>query len=224
MRFVPPASWRGSPSAAPRHPRGPLTAVPRWALQEEGLKKLFKQIPERRPQWLVRAKREHGGLPCPLESCRPSPVLESYRNKCEFTVGRDGDGKVRTSVPLPPAKLRFRFTAVPRACQQQLYNEQRCFVASSPFRSFDRARGALSLLRRAPGRPPLASRWGRTAMASSPWRGPSGAATFPTRQRLPSPPFKRLWRHHPCGRTTASTTRAPSARSSSATQRRATAS
>ncbi|OQR94780.1 tRNA (uracil-5-)-methyltransferase [Achlya hypogyna] len=35
----------------------------------------------------------HKGLCCPMERIAPSPVLEGYRNKCEFTFGYDVDKK-----------------------------------------------------------------------------------------------------------------------------------
>jgi tRNA/tmRNA/rRNA uracil-C5-methylase (TrmA/RlmC/RlmD family) len=35
-----------------------------------------------------------GGDVCELEPVRPSPVLTGYRNKCEFSIGRDRDGKI----------------------------------------------------------------------------------------------------------------------------------
>lgn len=37
------------------------------------------------------AGKDYGGLICPLEAIRPSPVLTGYRNKCEFSIG---EGKV----------------------------------------------------------------------------------------------------------------------------------
>lgn len=35
----------------------------------------------------------HKGLCCPTDSIHPSPVTEGYRNKCEFSIGFDTDGK-----------------------------------------------------------------------------------------------------------------------------------
>ena len=35
----------------------------------------------------------HKGLCCPMESIHPSPVTESYRNKCEFSFGFDNEDK-----------------------------------------------------------------------------------------------------------------------------------
>lgn len=33
------------------------------------------------------------GLPCQLEEIIPSPVVDGYRNKCEFSIGYAVDGK-----------------------------------------------------------------------------------------------------------------------------------
>jgi len=39
------------------------------------------------PPWM-----RHGGTCCPLEAVHPSPVIEGYRNKCDFTVAQDCNG------------------------------------------------------------------------------------------------------------------------------------
>ncbi|XP_055691986.1 tRNA (uracil-5-)-methyltransferase homolog A [Lutzomyia longipalpis] len=38
------------------------------------------------------ARREFDGLPCKLETIRGSPLISGYRNKCEFSVGKDSNG------------------------------------------------------------------------------------------------------------------------------------
>lgn len=35
-----------------------------------------------------------GGLPCKLEGIIASPIVNGYRNKCEFSVGFSLEGKV----------------------------------------------------------------------------------------------------------------------------------
>ena len=35
------------------------------------------------------------GLPCEFEGIMPSPVVDGYRNKCEFAIGLGPDGKQR---------------------------------------------------------------------------------------------------------------------------------
>ncbi|BAS87526.1 Os04g0105000 [Oryza sativa Japonica Group] len=44
------------------------------------------------PDWVFKSK-EIGGLPCKLEGILESPVINGYRNKCEFSVGFSLEGK-----------------------------------------------------------------------------------------------------------------------------------
>ncbi|OEL36957.1 Zinc finger CCCH domain-containing protein 24 [Dichanthelium oligosanthes] len=44
------------------------------------------------PNWVFKSK-EIGGLPCKLEGILESPVVNGYRNKCEFSVGYSLEGK-----------------------------------------------------------------------------------------------------------------------------------
>ncbi|XP_057782659.1 zinc finger CCCH domain-containing protein 24 [Salvia miltiorrhiza] len=44
------------------------------------------------PEWILKA-REIGGLPCKLEGIIESPLINGYRNKCEFSVGNSLQGK-----------------------------------------------------------------------------------------------------------------------------------
>ncbi|MCD7457410.1 hypothetical protein HAX54_035033 [Datura stramonium] len=44
------------------------------------------------PEWILKA-REIGGLPCKLEGIIESPLIDGYRNKCEFSVGYSVLGK-----------------------------------------------------------------------------------------------------------------------------------
>ncbi|KAJ8551886.1 hypothetical protein K7X08_028329 [Anisodus acutangulus] len=44
------------------------------------------------PEWILKA-REIGGLPCNLEGIIESPLINGYRNKCEFSVGYSVLGK-----------------------------------------------------------------------------------------------------------------------------------
>ncbi|KAJ1269789.1 hypothetical protein BS78_06G004200 [Paspalum vaginatum] len=44
------------------------------------------------PSWIFESK-EIGGLPCKLEGILESPVVNGYRNKCEFSVGYSLEGK-----------------------------------------------------------------------------------------------------------------------------------
>ncbi|KAL3518373.1 hypothetical protein ACH5RR_020962 [Cinchona calisaya] len=44
------------------------------------------------PEWVLKS-REIGGLPCKLEGILESPLVNGYRNKCEFSVGYSLQGK-----------------------------------------------------------------------------------------------------------------------------------
>ncbi|KAL0390115.1 UNVERIFIED_CONTAM: Zinc finger CCCH domain-containing protein 24 [Sesamum calycinum] len=44
------------------------------------------------PEWILNS-REIGGLPCKLEGIIESPLVNGYRNKCEFSVGCSLQGK-----------------------------------------------------------------------------------------------------------------------------------
>ncbi|PIN17494.1 tRNA (uracil(54)-C(5))-methyltransferase [Handroanthus impetiginosus] len=44
------------------------------------------------PEWIMKS-REIGGLPCKLEGIIESPLVNGYRNKCEFSVGYSLQGK-----------------------------------------------------------------------------------------------------------------------------------
>ncbi|KAK1309351.1 Zinc finger CCCH domain-containing protein 24 [Acorus calamus] len=44
------------------------------------------------PEWILKS-REIGGLPCQLEGIIESPLVNGYRNKCEFSVGYSLQGK-----------------------------------------------------------------------------------------------------------------------------------
>ncbi|XP_038075306.1 uncharacterized protein LOC119743046 isoform X3 [Patiria miniata] len=48
---------------------------------------LQRNIGEMSP-WLKQQMKNHSGMACELQPIKPSPVLESYRNKCEFTIGK----------------------------------------------------------------------------------------------------------------------------------------
>ncbi|KAK8970104.1 Zinc finger CCCH domain-containing protein 24 [Platanthera guangdongensis] len=44
------------------------------------------------PEWVLKS-REIGGLPCNFEGILESPIIDGYRNKCEFSVGCSLEGK-----------------------------------------------------------------------------------------------------------------------------------
>ncbi|KAM7527920.1 hypothetical protein LguiB_031330 [Lonicera macranthoides] len=61
------------------------------------------------PEWILKA-REIGGLPCKLEGILESPLVNGYRNKCEFSVGYSQQGKVTVGFSL--GNFREGVTAV----------------------------------------------------------------------------------------------------------------
>ncbi|XP_004295024.1 PREDICTED: zinc finger CCCH domain-containing protein 24 [Fragaria vesca subsp. vesca] len=61
------------------------------------------------PEWILKS-REIGGLPCILEGILASPVVNGYRNKCEFSVGHSLQGKVTVGFML--GNFREGVTAV----------------------------------------------------------------------------------------------------------------
>ncbi|KAF3665835.1 Zinc finger CCCH domain-containing protein 24 [Capsicum annuum] len=61
------------------------------------------------PEWILKA-RDIGGLPCNLEGITESPLVNGYRNKCEFSVGYSVLGK--PTVGFLPGNFREGVTAV----------------------------------------------------------------------------------------------------------------
>ncbi|KAL0927315.1 hypothetical protein M5K25_001477 [Dendrobium thyrsiflorum] len=67
------------------------------------------------PEWVLKS-REIGGLPCKLEGILESPLVNGYRNKCEFSVGYSLEGKLTVGFML--GNFREGVTAVeePGSC------------------------------------------------------------------------------------------------------------
>lgn len=61
------------------------------------------------PEWILKS-REIGGLPCNLEGIIESPIVNGYRNKCEFSIGNSLEGKVTVGFSL--GNFREGVTAV----------------------------------------------------------------------------------------------------------------
>ncbi|GAB0086999.1 Beta-1,3-glucan-binding protein, N-terminal [Sergentomyia squamirostris] len=53
---------------------------------------IWKACPGQRVE-IERLRKEFNGLPCEMEQIRASPLISGYRNKCEFTVGKDTSGQ-----------------------------------------------------------------------------------------------------------------------------------
>lgn len=52
---------------------------------------IYKQIPDLRKDIYV--QRSTNRLPCELLPIIPSPLIDGYRNKCEFSIGKDRNGE-----------------------------------------------------------------------------------------------------------------------------------
>lgn len=76
-----------------------------------------KSIPEMR-KWLKQQKAKNDGKCCRVERIKASPVIDGYRNKCEFTIGMSQDGKEKT-VGFRVGKYKGGHTAVanPLSCK-----------------------------------------------------------------------------------------------------------
>lgn len=68
----------------------PRQLVRKKRILMDKFKKVFKNYTKQMhqmPAWLQKEGRHHKGMLCAIDNVRPSPVLDGYRNKCEFTVG-----------------------------------------------------------------------------------------------------------------------------------------
>ncbi|CAH0474181.1 unnamed protein product [Peronospora belbahrii] len=62
-------------------------------VQENGVVKAKVPLPTDLKGGRFTGFASHKGLCCPMDCIRPSPVTESYRNKCEFSFGFDNEDK-----------------------------------------------------------------------------------------------------------------------------------
>uniref|UniRef100_A0A7N0SV60 C3H1-type domain-containing protein n=1 Tax=Kalanchoe fedtschenkoi TaxID=63787 RepID=A0A7N0SV60_KALFE len=79
------------------------------------------------PDWIVKS-REFGGLPCKLEGIIESPIINGYRNKCEFSVGYSLQGK--PTVGFMIGNFREGVTAVEEPLSCPNVSEIACKYAS----------------------------------------------------------------------------------------------
>ncbi|KAL2613299.1 hypothetical protein R1flu_024991 [Riccia fluitans] len=68
------------------------------------------------PDWLLTA-RDNGGLPCPFEGVLASPLVDGYRNKCEFTIGCAVDGTRTVGFQLGSFREGIIAVAEPTDCR-----------------------------------------------------------------------------------------------------------
>ncbi|XP_019453974.1 PREDICTED: zinc finger CCCH domain-containing protein 24-like isoform X2 [Lupinus angustifolius] len=79
------------------------------------------------PEWVLKSK-EIAGLPCELEGIIASPIVNGYRNKCEFSVGYSMKGKVTVGFML--GDFREGVTAVEEALDCPNVSEIACKYAT----------------------------------------------------------------------------------------------
>ncbi|BBN09995.1 tRNA (uracil-5-)-methyltransferase [Marchantia polymorpha subsp. ruderalis] len=68
------------------------------------------------PDWMI-AARDNGGLPCALEGVLSSPVVDGYRNKCEFSIGCAVDGTRAVGFQLGSFREGILAVAEPTDCR-----------------------------------------------------------------------------------------------------------
>ncbi|XP_041457004.1 tRNA (uracil-5-)-methyltransferase homolog A-like [Lytechinus variegatus] len=68
-------------------------------IKEDLLRRLaitfFNDIPAMRNH-ISEQREKYDGLCCQLEDIKPSPIVTGYRNKCEFSIGKNPDGEEKT--------------------------------------------------------------------------------------------------------------------------------
>ena len=97
--------------------------------------------------WLQEPVLErHSGLPCELQEIVPSPITQGYRNKCEFSIGRDANGSPCVGFVLGQVDRRTRAITIgtPTGCRllsaQMMATVARVegVVRASPLPPYDR--------------------------------------------------------------------------------------
>ena len=85
--------------------------------------------------------------PCPLEAVVPSPRVDGYRNKCEFSIGRDGAGRPCVGFVLGRFKQGVVAIGAPHGCpnvsdhMKGLVAAVQRVVAASALPPFDKVSG-----------------------------------------------------------------------------------
>ncbi|KAJ8311994.1 hypothetical protein KUTeg_009367 [Tegillarca granosa] len=87
--------WKGNTLKAKKaKPTADPLLMKRKLAQDDGGEPAEKKgkVETEEDQLPVGIRSEHNGKFCELLEIKPSPVLENYRNKCEFTIGKDING------------------------------------------------------------------------------------------------------------------------------------
>lgn len=99
------------------------------------------------PQWVINAKLQ-GGLSCPFDGVVASPIVDGYRNKCEFTIGHSLDGKRLVGFLLGNFREGLSAVMEPDQCQNVSLNARKyakafqSFVQDSELPLWDKATNA----------------------------------------------------------------------------------
>lgn len=56
---------------------------------EEIMRKLSKDMYRNSPKYIGEQQKLYNGFPCEFQAIKESPVVDGYRNKCEFSIGKD---------------------------------------------------------------------------------------------------------------------------------------
>uniref|UniRef100_A0A7S3TS82 Uncharacterized protein n=2 Tax=Emiliania huxleyi TaxID=2903 RepID=A0A7S3TS82_EMIHU len=98
-----------------------------------------------RMPWLSQERlNQRHGLPCPVAPVLPAAATHGYRNKCEFTIGRDEDGSVAVGFTLGTVRERKhvvgRADGVPTVSAEMLAAARRAqaVLAESPLPPYDK--------------------------------------------------------------------------------------
>jgi tRNA (uracil-5-)-methyltransferase len=115
---------------------------------ETDWERLKRMTPEQRAleqlYWLKQTPQHFNGLPCELQEIIPSPIENGYRNKCEFSFGRDLNGEKSCGFLLGLYKQGFTAVLNPKDAlnvpekQKIIVNGLEDYVRSSELDTFDR--------------------------------------------------------------------------------------
>lgn len=98
----------------------PLSGVPypeQLKQKHDSVRRIIEELPARlrscgsKEMWVTKR-----GAFCPLADTMPSPVVDGYRNKCEFTIGRDAEGSVCVGFRLGCFRDGLTAVAAPDGC------------------------------------------------------------------------------------------------------------
>ncbi len=129
-------------------PKQNFSDVPETDMSLSPLKRIKGMTSEQRAlvqlAWLREAVKENKGIPCPLDPILPSPMIEGYRSKYEFTFGKDLNGEKTCGFLLGLFKKGFHAVLNPRQCLH-VSNSAKCianileeYVSKSNYDVYDR--------------------------------------------------------------------------------------